>query len=521
MERLEELDDYLALPYPRIVKEDSIGTPDQSTLVVMFVDTSSMDSFRKSLYDLFNRSHNNHPPDGKYLVLVDDQPLHMHGAGLAISLAKYMQHLGIIFWCLAGRNGASMYYVLAMAHELTYYHGELNFGVAFDREKVAPIQRMKLVAQFFVAFPFTNRIESDVMKGIDYDIFMDIMHHLQLIPVLHHIVKSDPRATIDKFIENLYFMVVDVLLTRRSVNHTFLSMVPIPEPVFYCIVVPRQVNPDFTQALMKPFSKEVWLGIVGWFSVVFIIRRFMRTSNPLSRCIRRLLRWKIFASTYSIVLHVISFVLIESYLAQITSFFIVYQFPSDVASLEEFFATNIPIRVPNEQEVFLDMLEPKLARTIRDRAIDAADCPEFSSRCAHLDSVTRAMYTINHIQSNHPVTGRKPSYVLQEMIFTCHMWYLFARGSSVKNLFELYLQRMYESGLVNQYNRQYEQFIENPRKNIIVDQLIGFEHLKSLVIMVLVGWSLSVVVFLVELSARFMPRMVRRRAQGYRTWLRR
>ncbi|XP_035900976.1 uncharacterized protein LOC118507093 [Anopheles stephensi] len=516
MEQLDAYRSYLALPYPKVILQSgrSIGTPDETSLVVMYVDCSSQNSMFAALRTMmqdFRRIVRN----GRYVVLVDDVYLPEGNVAVAISLGSFFATYNIVYWGVTGvRRADELQYTLFFASNVFFMTSPLAHGPIFEWNRgLLRNTTFGIKGQAVMSFPYSHRKGGGQLRGIDMSIFENVMERIGcLLEVLIVERTDDPERDMQRIMNRLHEMKLDVMLTRRDVKPGTLPVVYIPDFTYYCLVAPRFTQIDLTRSLLRPFSSDVWWFIVTGGIFINLLKEVSKHNTALRAFARRLNFGKPFRSFYRISFAIICFVLLESYLAKVTSFFLAYRFLPDAKSLDEFFATGIPIRLEESSDRFLEVLEPRLRQLIVARGVDSAQCDQYSRQCAHLDSFAHASYMINEIIDVDPVTGRKQSYIVPEMVASYnYLSYCFARGSTLTDLVAVYLQRMYETGLMRLYQRQYEQYLlPNNRAHVVAESSLEFAHLMSLWICVSIGWGLSVSVFVGELVHCWLLRMCRK-----------
>ncbi|XP_061498723.1 uncharacterized protein LOC133391169 [Anopheles gambiae] len=520
LEKLAAYESYLALPHPKVIVQSgySIGTPDESSLIVMYMDCSTLSNLLiqfKAIMRDFTRIVRN----GKYIVLVEDAYLSNGNLAVAIELGSAFSTYNVVYWCVTGLHQAEeLQYTLFFASSVYFMNGPLTYAPAFEWNRgLLRNATFDIYALAMTSFPYTHfQGKHRPFCGIDVNIFETVMERIgcQLkVRILQ------PTDSIDNDIavitRSLHRSKADVMMTRRHVNVGILPVVYIPDITYYCLVAPRTTQIDLTQSLLRPFSGTVWWFIVVCTVLISAFDELSKQHTRLGRLAQQLFARQPIASFYRICLAVISFVLIESYLATVTSFFLAYRFVPDAKTLEEFFATGIPIRLPEGMVRFLRNLEPRLKDRIMARGVGASVCSPYSTQCAHLESFAMASYQISENVGIDPVSGRKRSYIVPEMVTRySYLSYAFARGSPLTDLVAMYLRWMYEAGLMGLFRHQYEQYLQpTVHVHTVVDSSLEFEHLMSLWICVSIGWGVSCGVFVMEMGHGWLQRVLKGRRQ--------
>ncbi|KFB53379.1 hypothetical protein ZHAS_00021692 [Anopheles sinensis] len=391
-----------------------------------------------------------------------------------------------------------MYYGVLLTKTFVFHSEECDIVKVFGPKRALPLTASTLTFQVMSSFPYTYRLANNSITGLDLLVFRDIFDHVKSVPVNKFLdtFGYDAMQVKKAIVWNLVNGQVDFMLSRMSVDYGRFESIFIPEHVDICLVVPRSFRADLMTSVMRPFDNSVWVAlglVVGVFQLKKVL---LKTNSMIGRALALLERhsnWKTFTT---IGVEWISFVLIENYLAQVTSFFLNFRLEPDPETLEQFFATNIAIRLPAEQLHILDYIEPTVAEAIRQRAVGEKACREFSDRCAHLDRSMRAKFIIKYHQPIDPSSGAKRSYILKETVLSKPWTYVFARGSPLKDLFEVYLQQLFEAGLPQWYKRTVINFVESPEMQY--EKSLQLEHLTSIWVFIVAGWGVAMIVFLME-----------------------
>ncbi|XP_058120962.1 uncharacterized protein LOC131285006 [Anopheles ziemanni] len=507
LEQLHNFQNYLALPYPKVIipQATPIGMPDEAALVLIYLPVNSKEELRSSMRIIMH-SWSKIVRNGKYVVLMEDAYLVKPRVAVPMELGIVFATYNIVYWCVTGfRRAENLQYWVPFALSAYFMENPVQYGSAFEWTRGRlPNVSLEIYGQATLTFPYTHHIGGGLLRGIDLEIFVNLLHHLNhrlRVEIVEY--AGDVEEERDKMTNRLHEMKVDLMITRKDVVPETLPVIYVPEVSYYCLIAPRSTVLDLTQSLLRPFSTELWMCV----TVAGLLISGLLALAKHTKCanVGTLVRWSfqckplasILATTYAIV----RFILLESYLAKVTSFFLAYRFQPDANTLDEFFATDIPIWLPTGYNHFVERLGDDLRSRILERALDDDKCMDFSARCAQMDSFARATYVVNHDLPADPVTGRKPFYIVPEMLASyTHLGYAFARGSALVDLFAVYLRRMHEAGLVQLYYRQYEQYLMRDRlMQKPVDQSLEFDHLLSVWICVSLSWGVSFVVFLVEL----------------------
>ncbi|XP_035789163.1 uncharacterized protein LOC118465250 isoform X2 [Anopheles albimanus] len=378
-------------------------------------------------------------------------------------LTTYFNHLGIAFWCMTGeRYGTTMKYSVSAAFGSIAVAAPLNVQAYSFRRFSNLLHRMPLIAQVRQSYPYTYYDNHSNVIGIDYFIFT-LLDYAGIKLQFVHLWEN--RVTVEMMVQravyNLMHRTVDFTLTRWSIGNTFYLSIVLPETIDICLVVPRKLHPNHLGILLRPFSNTLWIAIGCAIGLGQIVLYLAKTSTKLGRWIRQAFWRPPLNSFFHITTEVLVFILIESYLAQVTSYLLVHRFHRDPITLEEFFATDIPIRYTDQQRTVFYALDANLSDRFLERAVPETTCEEFSEGCAHLDTVERATFFINNRVPFDLISGQKSSFILPEMLKSIRAQYLFARGATpFRDYFDLHLHWLRAFGFMDYTRRPYDYSLE-------------------------------------------------------------
>uniref|UniRef100_A0A182PUN2 Uncharacterized protein n=1 Tax=Anopheles epiroticus TaxID=199890 RepID=A0A182PUN2_9DIPT len=155
-----------------------------------------------------------------------------------------------------------------------------------------------------------------------------------------------------------------------------------------------------------------------------------------------------------ITLSFIEFILIESYLARVTSLLLVHRFKPEPQTLAEFFASGIPIQMLSEHHAFINALPVNISSAILERTVMVPELKRTSQTHAYLDTVGWAKFIIAMQQKTDPISGRKASYILPEMLSGYPAAYKVKRaGAPLRDCIAIHLEWMRAFGFIKQIGR--------------------------------------------------------------------
>uniref|UniRef100_A0A182WC78 Uncharacterized protein n=1 Tax=Anopheles minimus TaxID=112268 RepID=A0A182WC78_9DIPT len=251
---------------------------------------------------------------------------------------------------------------------------------------------------------------------------------------------------------------IDIHIPRAHVGTTISTAIGVARAYEWeslVLVVPKSDQLNLTNIMLQPFSIEVWTMVLCYLLMkqLFKLLTFLKRHCKRFRVTRFKCGWSSsLGSVSTIGVELVSFLLIEAYLAKITEFLLYCRFRSDPRTLDEFLQSDILILIPEYMDPLVDTFGSEVATQFRAKRVrpDAfAKMP--ASCCARIHTLPRAEYIVRMEKYFDTQLGRKQLYILPEHLKVIPMSYLLGKTFAFKNSFELFLLQVYESGLMQQY----------------------------------------------------------------------
>uniref|UniRef100_A0A8W7PYD1 Uncharacterized protein n=1 Tax=Anopheles coluzzii TaxID=1518534 RepID=A0A8W7PYD1_ANOCL len=299
---------------------------------------------------------------------------------------------------------------------------------------------------------------------------------------------------------------IDIHMPRAHVSRSYLNVdvAAAYEWEALVLVVPKSDQLNLTNIMLQPFTIEVWTIVLGYLLVRQMIKLFSFFKRRCNRFnIRKTLtcRWSFgsFGSLTTVGVELVSFLLIEAYLAKITEFLLYCRFQSDPQTLDEFFRSTIPVLIPEYMDPLVEALGPTVAANFHAKLIRPDEyAKRAASCCARIHTLPRAEYVVRMGKYFDATLGRKQLYILPEQLKIIPMSYLLGRNFAFKNSFELFLLGVHESGLIGRYVTAHRKDMAMMERNFFTKGWLTLADLLPLFVLVGAGWCCSFAAFLSE-----------------------
>uniref|UniRef100_A0A182RKH0 Ionotropic glutamate receptor L-glutamate and glycine-binding domain-containing protein n=1 Tax=Anopheles funestus TaxID=62324 RepID=A0A182RKH0_ANOFN len=418
-------------------------------------------------------------------------------------------HRGLLHYCIITLNSSSgqpvlLKYDAISNHTQTY---DLNSSV----EDIFPpflrsLAGYKLNALLSDNYPYAYVLAS-VWEGMDAYILTLAKYRFQCEINLINLVINRKNALhrMEMIRQQLANGTIDIHMPRAHIatKNAGIGMARAYEWESLVLVVPKSDQLNLTNIMLQPFSIEVWTMLLCYLLVkqLFKLMSFLKRHCKQCRVGHIKCGWSVSVSSVSTVaVELVSFLLIEAYLAKITEFLLYSRFRNDPRTLDEFFESDILVLIPEYMDPLVDTFGSNVASNFRAKCVrpDAfAKMP--ASCCARIHTLPRAEYIVRMEKYFDTRLGRKQLYILPEHLKIIPMSYLLGKNFAFKNSFELFLLHVYESGLIQQYVSSHRNEMAMMERNFFSKGWLTLDDLLPLFVLLASGWCCSFVVFLFEI----------------------
>uniref|UniRef100_A0A6E8W9X0 Ionotropic glutamate receptor C-terminal domain-containing protein n=1 Tax=Anopheles coluzzii TaxID=1518534 RepID=A0A6E8W9X0_ANOCL len=494
---------------PRVIidAEQTIGVLDESCLVVFYLDMQNEKAATNIISSKFNEL-GSRLRTAKVLILVEN---HFFDLSSTINnLDLTFRKIGISYWAVTTEHRSrSLKYTIHLAEKTTIVQSVMDFQTVYSHRRLEVLDRLKINAQWMANFPYIYKATFKTLDGIDNLLYSRLFEYLHVdATIIDARNRSlDPSYAAKAVETNLASGKMDFTMTRKQIrNETRFPMILLPELEYLSFVVPRETSAIHLDNLFRPFSQSLWVTVACSVVLFHTINALSRSNTSLGNLLRRMFRLEPAGSFLQMSVNIITFILVESYFAQITSYLLVNCFHRDPDTVDELLATNISISITVIQRRVLNLLATKLANAVIQRATIVPSVMKLSKEYAYIDTPARASYVINLLHKPDPVSGRLPCFVLREPLGTFRTSYLFARHAiALRDYFAINLEWVRAFGFAKLADRRYTQLAQSVVfRAVIVDDLIGFEHMVPFWIVLSMGWAVAGVVFFLECFVVFV-----------------
>uniref|UniRef100_A0A182UI29 Uncharacterized protein n=1 Tax=Anopheles melas TaxID=34690 RepID=A0A182UI29_9DIPT len=191
---------------------------------------------------------------------------------------------------------------------------------------------------------------------------------------------------------------------------------------------------------------------------------------------------------------VLTCLLIEAYLAQVTSLLLTLRYIEGPRDLNEFIASNMRIVEPYESTLSLVQVETGQRALLRTRFVKrtAEELARPNQDDAFVELRSRVAFQSYGTEPFDLVTGRRNFYLLDEPLADVRFQYSFAKETAFMGVAPVYLLRCEENGQRMRMDESFERWpkIQHLRKEYGINgTVLEFSDLNSLWICMGVGWS--------------------------------
>uniref|UniRef100_A0A182QNU9 Uncharacterized protein n=1 Tax=Anopheles farauti TaxID=69004 RepID=A0A182QNU9_9DIPT len=417
-------------------------------------------------------------PKGNKFVLLVTQAFREYDRNYLKQLKEALCNLGVGYSLLLSYARANSTGDPTLMTRISFQHMVTTSTADFSsfqdsfRLDLRSLDGMKLTARLINYFPFSYKTSRGHWDGTDFYMWSIMAGQLRLRLQMKYTAPGTSRK----------YEATDLIATRDMVVNDGLPKIYLGSRDYFCLMVPRPLQLHFIDALLQPFQNEVWI-LIGVLVGLRIVVGMLHVVGIYPKIIFHLeqpwYEWLTLASD------VLTFLLVEAYLAQVTSLLLTLRYVEGPKSLDQFLAANISILEPFGQELSLAQVKPAQRALLKTRMVQRTteERRSIALEDAYLEIRSRVMFLPSGKEPIDPVTGRRNYYILDEPLAVMRFQYSFTKDTAFKMVAERCLLQYEENGLRMHMDRFFERWakIEHMRKqNGLNGTVLGFADLRSL-----------------------------------------
>ncbi|XP_040171481.1 uncharacterized protein LOC120904969 [Anopheles arabiensis] len=339
--------------------------------------------------------------------------------------------------------------------------------------------------------------------GYDWNVFRTILEHMKL---RWHVTVYELNSTMELmqwFNKELDEGHIEILIDRTFRPNTNSVQHVLPEMNGVCLIIPKTQKYEILQHLLRPFASTAWIVLIVALLVgSYIAKRHFRHSlldtlifgvDLDAASVSRRERIVLFACL------VVFFILSEAYQAKLLALMSSSRYPPDPKTVAEFLQTDTLLyvgRVRKAADYWFTFDGEQDYGTLM-------QCP------VAWDFFLR--WTNRHYNL-YGYNVRPRVHIVAENILSLSASYTFSRTFLLYPRFKVYLDRIYESGLMRYWQTEQDRRQMFEQKFVFVEnEIISFNDLIMVWIVLGIGHGLAFGVFLIELLSFLLKRYVRNR----------
>ncbi|XP_053660255.1 uncharacterized protein LOC128709292 [Anopheles marshallii] len=471
---------------------------------------------RRCLIYLLKEMHRIYNPGSNKFVLLVDQAFHEKSGP---STLQYLQdgliNMGVGYTVILSYDQVNSSKEPVQMTRISFGH-KITTGVIrpikfryLFRLEIRSLDGLRVSGVLYNFFPFTYITPRGHWTGTDFQIWSLMAMHLRLRLKFIH-AKPGSIYIGGSYSPAMRNMSVDFIASRDVFVIDGAQKLLLSSRDYFSLIVPKPLTLNLMDALLQPFRQEVWLAlgvlvgirvlIAHLPDVVTLLDKHGIIHNRMSNMLANDYPW---CGWIKLAWNVLTFLLIEAYLAQVTSLLLTLRYIEGPKTLDQFLASNILIVAPSAQThslVQIDSVRKALviARFVK-RTQEELSRPELAD--AYVELRSRVLFLSYGTEPIDPVTGKRNYYILNDPLADVRFQYSFAKRTAFMMVAERCLLWYEENGLRMQIEHTFERWakIMHIRKQHGINgTVLGFSDLNSLWICTVVGWCVSVLVFLIE-----------------------
>uniref|UniRef100_A0A182IRS0 Ionotropic glutamate receptor L-glutamate and glycine-binding domain-containing protein n=1 Tax=Anopheles atroparvus TaxID=41427 RepID=A0A182IRS0_ANOAO len=440
------------------------------------------------------------PGSNKFVILVD----HAFTQSFAANNLKFfydaLRSAGIGYAALLSFNGDHPVSGtrISFGEMATFTPKEIGDLWSIFRFDIRSLDGMRVVGLLHNFLPFSYIDKNRRWTGTDFYIWNVVAGQLRVRLQLTYAKPGDARFIGGSHSPAMRNGSVHFVATRDLLVPDGQPKVHLYTRDHLSLIVPRPFTRTLFDALLQPFTMELWI-LIAVFVSVRVVAAHLKVS--WSYQIQPWTGWIALASD------VLTFLLIEAYLAKVTSLLLTLRYTEGPRTLDEFLAARLPILEPLDSRYILFQAGPDLTARLKERFVQLSISElRRSTDESYVELRSRVLQLAHGTDPFDAVTGRRNFYILDEPLALVHFQYTFAKETAIKQIIERCMGQYEENGLRVRMEQHYERWaqVQQLRKQHGINgTVLGFHDLNSLWLGVALGWCISGVVFLAECTVHY------------------
>ncbi|XP_050080413.1 uncharacterized protein LOC126568050 [Anopheles maculipalpis] len=367
---------------------------------------------------------------------------------------------------------------------------------------------IRVAGVLYQFFPFSYTGRSGHWDGTDFYMWNVMAKQLRLRLQLIH-AKPGTIYIGGAYSPAMRNRSVDFVATRDVFVNDGMQKIMLASRDYFSLVVPKPVTLNLMDALLQPFTKEVWImvGVLVSIRILFAHLHDALMLLDMAGTIRNRTSY-ILDNDYpwfgwmKLASSILTFLLVEAYLAQVTSLLLTLRYIEGPQTVDQFIASNILIVEPLQQTHFLMQVNQAQKALLKKRFVKRTPEELANMSDAYVEYRSRVRFMNYGTEPIDPITGKRNYYILREPLAEVRFQYSFAKPTAFMRVAEHCFLWYEENGLRLHIDDAYDRWakkLHSSKQHGISGSVLVFSDLSSLWICTIVGWCVSGLVFLIEL----------------------
>ncbi|KFB38541.1 hypothetical protein ZHAS_00005818 [Anopheles sinensis] len=330
------------------------------------------------------------------------------------------------------------------------------------------------------------------MANINFRLKVYLVSKLQTAKILEIFNKTD----------------VSIWFNRMALKYFIKQSVTTPDMSEYVIIAPRGQRLTIPETFLRPLTKAAWILVIAMVVVSFLVmwnfNRYFRNDLillPVCGIERYNLNQTHFAEKLIVLgLMVFYFLLQSGYESIIISLISDVPYHRDILTFEQLRESKIKVTVIDQHDInfFLPLLE-HYHLPVENGTTPEKENLQIDKATLHDDRSGKML--INNPDFYDRTNERKRLNLLQDTISAHPTSYVFRHRTRVQETFERHMHTIFEAGLLNYWAHFFQKMSDSRLKATPPsedDEIVKFGDLAPFWAVIGVGWSVSIIVFLLE-----------------------